>query len=1481
MRRRFNAKGLLALLGGVVVFALGTHFLHAYQVKRHAGTLIKQAERAEQAKQYRGAINYLRLYLGFRPEDTDALAHYGRLVAREDMATNRRSRMFAVLILDSVLRRDPTRDEERRLLINLGLRLDRYNDVLYQIEYLLGLKKGEDAEKQLARALKEDPKKGELVGKLAECHEAQRSFLQARKFYELAVRILPDEPANYVGLARVLREHTAEVILITKDPKTRKIISRETPAALHQQADELFDRLVKANPGASRSYVARAQYRRRYPLPAGREATLEAMERDLRQALQLAPDDADVLLSLAEVAVDQNRTSQAREFLLRGLVKDRHDWRMYQALSRLERGLNRSKEALSHLQEGLNELPDRFELLWEHADLLVAIGSGEAQKAIKQLKSKGVAQDELDVLSARLLIRERKWAEAVELLVNAYAHLSGRENRERSPFLAALVEQCNLLLTQCYEGRGDPYRAQNIYLRLLANNPRSLEIRQGLARTQLALGQVRDAENQYRQMANLSNGRSALIDVARLVLQRNLRKDDPDWDEINDSLQMAERLQPRPVTVALLRGEALSRQAEQESDKSKQEKLKEEARSVLVVNLLGGMPICTGLLRPEMLPLAALPQERSLAALWVAVSVHEQRSGRAEAALRLLDEADGRFGHLVELRQARMRYWARQKGAEAVKALAELESGLGKLPPEDRRQIQTTLAQAYMNMGQTDRARQVWQVLAEDHPDDWTVRLILFDQALEKNDDSAMDALLEQLRQIEKADGVLWRDAKLQRLLAKATQGDRSVLPEARQLVAEIATRWPGWVGVTQFDAQIEDLEGFPDKALSKYRAAIDKGAASVQTVWRAMEILNSQQRFREASALRAKLPRQGQFSAGLEHAAALASFRANDNAEALVRAERAAAKAPEDYRPQLLLGQIYWSIGELDRALSALRKARDLGDRAPETWVTLIGFLSMTERKNQAASELSKAEKKLTDLRGKLALAQCYEIVGENDKAGKLYATPQFAESPKFPIRRAVAEHYLRTGKFDAAQKHLNYLVKTAETKDPATVIWARGMLAILAALGGNYKEFKGAEARLEQSGSRDSAAGADGRRTQAAGLATQGNRSDRIKAIALLQGLIDEGRDQPPDRLLLAQLHEANNDWPKARQQLTALLKMAGGDTPASVIYYVSALLRHGEVEEAARALNQLEKVPAAAATLAFVSLKAQVWHRQGKEKEAVNLLIEHATKRGQVFSQVAVILEELKEYKAAEQMYKMQGEKSPNPAALVAFAGFLGRQKRYDEALDVCERAWGKAPAGAIANTCLHLVEATEDNKRVQNRVESQFQAALKKDPRSILLRLSIANLRVLQRQYEAAEQIYRELIREGPGNVLARNNLAWLLACQKKRIPDALTLMEEAIARAGPQATLLDTEALVFLEAGKVQEAVKILEALVVEAPQQPSYYFHLAQAHSANRNRQDAKRALLKAHSLGLKENTLHPLERQAFAQLLRDLGIPKNALAQE
>jgi predicted Zn-dependent protease len=113
---------------------------------------------------------------------------------------------------------------------------------------------------------------------------------------------------------------------------------------------------------------------------------------------------------------------------------------------------------------------------------------------------------------------------------------------------------------------------------------------------------------------------------------------------------------------------------------------------------------------------------------------------------------------------------------------------------------------------------------------------------------------------------------------------------------------------------------------------------------------------------------------------------------------------------------------------------------------------------------------------------------------------------------------------------------------------------------------------------------------------------------------------------------------------------------------------------------------------------------------------------------------------------------------------------------------------------------------------------------------------------------------------------------MLACQQKHLSDAKRMIDEAITIAGTRPTLLDTQALVLLEAGKPKEAIRLLEELVKETSKVSGYYYHLALAHLADRDRNAATRSLRLARQAGFKESPLHPLERPAYEQLVRSLA---------
>src|SRR4051812_46812773 len=128
MNKRFNFRFALSLAGSLAVLGTGTHFLHGYQVGRTAGAMLDRAGRGEDEGRLDQAVDYLGRYVSLRPDDLDALARYGALLADERLATSGQAKYRAMSVLNKVLYRDPQRHDVRRQVARLAVALGMYGD---------------------------------------------------------------------------------------------------------------------------------------------------------------------------------------------------------------------------------------------------------------------------------------------------------------------------------------------------------------------------------------------------------------------------------------------------------------------------------------------------------------------------------------------------------------------------------------------------------------------------------------------------------------------------------------------------------------------------------------------------------------------------------------------------------------------------------------------------------------------------------------------------------------------------------------------------------------------------------------------------------------------------------------------------------------------------------------------------------------------------------------------------------------------------------------------------------------------------------------------------------------------------------------------------------------------------------------------------------------------------------------------------------
>lgn len=1426
MKKQLNVRLVAIVLGCLIVLGVGTHFLHAYQVQRNAHSLLDLASAAEERGRIDDAARYLGLYVGLCPEDTGSLARMGELLADERMAKTGPAKFRALTILNKVLQRDPGRDDVRRAAAKLSIELGRFTDARVDLENHL---------------LKANPKDGELQFLLARCYESTADYKSAREWYEKSVQNAPKNVDAYLRLAALLRQ---------REPAALYGDATRNRATLQDDADKVIENMVGANPTAFRAYLSRAAYRRNFQLKD--QDTQARIAQDIAAAQKLAGDEVEVILAASDLAREEKQFDAGRKLLQRGCEIHSNDWRLYKALARLETSDGKRAEAVDCLKQGLQGVPNQPDLLWDLAENQIELGQRvDAAKTIDQLSRAGIPPAFRDCLSARLEMAEGRWADAARRLETAFFALNDLSMQRVDTLASPLATQAGLMLGTCYEKRGDTERALRAYGRVNARNPQSLAALIGMARCSFALGKLQDALDQYQQVLRLPDATAAaLVEIARITLVRNLERPDADlhWAEVEAALARARKpFVDKAVAIPpeLILIEAEAKAARKQFDTARQ--------------ILQG-PYGDPASRPSI--------------IWVGLASLETSQGRPESALSIVEQAKQHVGDKVELRITRARALAAQKTPESKAAIAQLAENTDQFSEDDRARLIRSLAVASLQAGDLAASVRLWERFAQAHPGDIACRMMLFDLAADAGNAEAMEKWQRELKSVEQEEGVMWRYARTRMLIEQARRGDKSVLPEARHQLVAIAAKRPDWSRAVLCEALIDDLSGQMERAVGNYLRAIKLGAPDAFAMTRAAELMYHQGRYAEANALFSKIP-VGSLPEAVRQAAADSALQAGVSARAMDLAQLAVPSDSKDYRRQIWLGWMYWRAREQEKAKAAFLKARELAEDKPEPWMALVLYLADNNQMDAARAEVEAAESKLKGPEATLALANCNAAIGKVDRAEALFREALSARPDDPNTLRAAADFHMRTGKSAEAQSNLRKLIAVTRTSSPETFAAARRTLAYLLTLDGDPEKSREALALFDADGQAAGNATPDAiqdRRTKAQLFALRNTREGQRAAVQILEEMLNQNQATMEDCFLAAQLEESLGDWAKSKKRFAQLLADSASSQPAQWAAAARAFLRHNQVAEATTALQLLEKkLPGAPITR---EIQARILHGQGKSEDARAIVMQIAKSSDAELPALASLMSEFGDPRAAEELLRRFVAQSKKPESVFVLIEFLINQKRSLDALELCDRAWADCPAAAVADACLAALGRIEENPSAFQRVESQLQAAIAKNPNQVELQTALGTVWSLQGRYDDAIAQYRRVLEKNPRAVSVLNNLAWLLALKGGNKHEALTFANLAVDVSGQNPGMIDTRAVAAMAYGAqdaVEQAIRDLELLVSQAPSATAY-FHLAQAYVLGNRRRDAVTAWQRADAMGLKPNDLHPLERPAYEKIRGDLG---------
>ena len=326
----------------------------------------------------------------------------------------------------------------------------------------------------------------------------------------------------------------------------------------------------------------------------------------------------EVLLIAAAVSERKQDSAAARAYLEKGFKLDPKNLDLALRLARLETNEGHLDRAEGVLREADQAKPS-LDLAFILADTLIGLdkieGDDQAATYMARLRNAGLGDTLVRFLEIKILVRQKKWVEAIPRIEIARAILKA------DPQLAAKL---NIMLAECYSHVGSVEQRLDALRQAAkgASAPEAarIEFAQALARS----GKLDQA---LAILSPLADRKPELrLDLVNLLIRKTSRQrsDQRNWSEVERQLRDAEKALPQPVhgeRLTLLRAEMLAAEGRPEDARS----LLSAAQAKDPRNL------------PYRLVLARLTQ----------------RLGKDPSALLILDQAEKDLGPSLDIQLAR------------------------------------------------------------------------------------------------------------------------------------------------------------------------------------------------------------------------------------------------------------------------------------------------------------------------------------------------------------------------------------------------------------------------------------------------------------------------------------------------------------------------------------------------------------------------------------------------------------------------------------------------------------------------------------------------------------------------------------------------------------------------------------------------------------------------------------------------------------
>ncbi len=620
--------------------------------------------------------------------------------------------------------------------------------------------------------------------------------------------------------------------------------------------------------------------------------------------------------------------------------------------------------------------------------------------------------------------------------------------------------------------------------------------------------------------------------------------------------------------------------------------------------------------------------------------------------------------------------------------------------------------------------------------------------------------------------------------------------------------------------------------------------------------------------------------------------LKLNSLAQAETLFSKAVQVAPKATFPRRQLAQTQLRTGQADKALLTLRPLLDATppDVAALTLAAqaqlMLGDAKAADASFARAAKLKPNDPKLRTAQAMSHLAQGQDVAGfneleaiassdkgtsadmalisarlrANDLPGALKAVDVLAvKIPSQPLPDQLRGRIALQRK-DTATARKSF--ESAITKD-ANYLPA---LAGLAALDLADKQPAAAKARFEGLLKRQPDSSAAMMALAEIGARTGAKPEETVQ---WLEQAIKASPSDATPRLLLIDLHLANHQIKPA----LASAQSAATALPTNV----DLLDRVGRTQllagETQQAINTFNKLAGMVPKSALPQLRLADAYAAANNRAAMATAVKRAAEISPnlLTVQQARATLALKEDKLPQALAIAQAMQTQHPTEALGFAieaDIELRKKNWEAAAAALRKALTRNQPGESAPR-LHAALLANKKPADAEKMATEWR---KSHPDDLSFVLHLGDTAMAMGNPTAAEQYFREVIAKQPGNVLALNNLAYLLTVQSK--PEGLSLAEQALKLAPNTPAVMDTVAFSLAAQNQLPKAIEMQLKAVAGAPAEPQFRLQLAKFYVQSGDKPSAREELLRLSKLGA------TFRRQAeVAEMLKNLGGPASSAA--